>query len=213
MGLEKEVQAAQGALGRGRGDVLRPLEEGRLEARKVREVHFEGWVLVDSALLVRVSRALVGPVLAGQNAAVVLGVAERNYGGVGRSEKARLARAVGKELAPSVTFMIAPTFSTASTSGPVENWAQPGQRASVHASTGTGCAALLYAVASVGRRSAVESVRDTVMAADFQPTGYLQFVVMVHFRAVNVNRVVPVEGFGTWQGSTLAFTLACRDPL
>ena len=52
--------------------------------------------------------------------------------------------------------MIAPTFSTASTSGPVENWAQPGQRASVHASTGTGCAALLYAVASVGRRSAVE---------------------------------------------------------
>ena len=166
MGLEKEVQAAQGALGRGRGDVLRPLEEGRLEARKVREVHFEGWVLVDSALLVRVSRALVGPVLAGQNAAVVLGVAERNYGGVGNSEKARLARAVGKELAPSVTFMIAPTFSTASTSGPVENWAQPGQRASVHASTGTGCAALLYAVASVGRRS-VESVRDTVMAADF----------------------------------------------
>lgn len=163
MGLEKEVQAAQGALGRGRGDVLRPLEEGRLEARKVREVHFEGWVLVDSALLVRVSRALVGPVLAGQNAAVVLGVAERNYGGVGRSEKARLARAVGKELAPSVTFMIAPTFSTASTSGPVENWAQPGQRASVHASTGTGCAALLYAVASVGRRSAV-------MAADFQPS-------------------------------------------
>lgn len=59
--------------------------------------------------------------------------------------------------------MIAPTFSTASTSGPVENWAQPGQRASVHASTGTGCAALLYAVASVGRRSAV-------MAADFQPS-------------------------------------------
>ena len=168
MGLEKEVQAAQSALGRGRGDVLRPLEEGRLEARKVREVHFEGWVLVDSALLVRVSRALVGPVLAGQNAAVVLGVAERNYGGVGRSEKARLARAVGKEFAPSVTFMIAPTFSTASTSGPVENWAQPGQRASVHASTGTGCAALLYAVASVGRRSAVESVRDTVMAADPQ---------------------------------------------
>eukprot|EP00315_Gephyrocapsa_oceanica_P011300 CAMPEP_0185286796 /NCGR_PEP_ID=MMETSP1363-20130426/2456_1 /TAXON_ID=38817 /ORGANISM="Gephyrocapsa oceanica, Strain RCC1303" /LENGTH=223 /DNA_ID=CAMNT_0027882611 /DNA_START=342 /DNA_END=1009 /DNA_ORIENTATION=- len=68
----------------------------------------------------------------------------------------------------SVTFMIAPTFSTASTSGPVENWAQPGQRASVHASTGTGCAALLYAVASVGRRSAVESARD-IAEANFIP--------------------------------------------
>ena len=71
--------------------------------------------------------------------------------------------------------MIAPTFSTASTSGPVENWAQPGQRASVHASTGTGCAALLYAVASVGRRSAVESARD-IADANFIPLAELTVI-------------------------------------